>query len=72
MSHPRSNSPPKSPTLQQTGVLAALQPSHRTIMDAYKQTSWVVKEPETKFGAGTRPPLNNPNGGPGYEFFISK
>lgn len=42
-----------------------LQPPNRTVMDAYKKTSWVQQDPQTKFGSGTRPPLNNPEGGPG-------
>jgi hypothetical protein len=41
-------------------------------MDAFKQTSWTTKDPETKFGTGTRPPLNNPNGGPGPGAYVIK
>lgn len=41
-------------------------------MEAFKQTSWVIKDPEVKFGTGTRPPLNNPNGGPGPGAYVIK
>jgi len=37
----------------------------RTVMDAFNKTSWFEKEPEITFGTGSRPPLNNPSGGPG-------
>lgn len=42
-----------------------IAPPRRTVIEAFDRTSWVIKEPEIKFGTGTRPPLNNPNGGPG-------
>ena len=42
-----------------------LKPPNRTVMDAFEKTSWVRAEPGVKFGSGTRPPLNNPEGGPG-------
>lgn len=34
-------------------------------MDSFNKTSWFEKEPEIKFGTGSRPPLSNPTGGPG-------
>lgn len=62
-------SPPRSasPLGRGTDVLALteLSPPKRTVMDAYKKTSWIVKDPETVFGTGTRPPLMNPAPGPG-------
>lgn len=58
-----TQSPPRSPS---NGIaLASLKPPNRTVNDAYKHTSWVIKEPEISFGTGTRPPLNPPTNGPG-------
>mmetsp|Transcript_14266 Transcript_14266/g.31476 ORF Transcript_14266/g.31476 Transcript_14266/m.31476 type:complete len:266 (+) Transcript_14266:143-940(+) len=37
----------------------------RTVMDAFNKSSWFGKEAEVGFGTGSRPPLNNPTGGPG-------
>eukprot|EP01040_Poterioochromonas_malhamensis_P002544 gene2544-2705_t len=57
----RATSPPAKALLDNI----ELKPPNRTVIDAYKKTSWVIEDPRTKFGTGTRPPLNNPDGGPG-------
>ncbi len=56
-----------SPSNKAGGLLETitLNPPNRTVMDAFLKSSWNKKDPETKFGTGTRPPLNNPEGGPG-------
>lgn len=62
------HSPPQSPKnqLRATNILQqSLSPPKRTVNDAYKKSSWVIKDPETVFGTGTRPPLMNPTTGPG-------
>jgi hypothetical protein len=63
---PRSSSSP-FPGLKNANMVteATLVPPNRTVNDAYKKTSWVIKDPETVFGTGTRPPLMNPTTGPG-------
>jgi hypothetical protein len=45
--------------------LPSLSIPKRSVMDAFNHSSWFNKEPEIGFGTGSRPPLNNPNGGPG-------
>ena len=42
-----------------------LEPPRRTEMDAFNFSSYYNKPPEIGFGTGSRPPLYNPNGGPG-------
>ena len=42
-----------------------LEPPNRTVMDAFKKTSWNIKEPEVTFGTSTRPSLIQVEGGPG-------
>lgn len=61
-------SPPRSPSSpgRKTDLFQGdIPPPNRTVMDAYKRTSWVTKDPETSFGTGTRPPLMMPTAGPG-------
>jgi len=52
-------------TLNTTLVEPKLVAPRRTVMDAFNKTSWFDQEPAIGFGTGTRPPLNNPSGGPG-------
>lgn len=68
-----TSSPPRSPgvsgKLGKSGAAMfateEIPPPRRTVIDAFNHTSWTKKEPEIKFGTGSRPPLNNPDGGPG-------
>jgi hypothetical protein len=66
-----TSSPPRSAgasgKLKTTGIFTEdeVGPPRRTVIDAFNHTSWVKKEPEITFGTGSRPPLNNPDGGPG-------
>lgn len=39
--------------------------SNRTVIDAYKKSSFVESSPEYSFGTGSRPPLMQPTQGPG-------
>jgi hypothetical protein len=62
-----SNSPgrPLSPAKNDLLDTIELHPPRRTVMDAFNKTSWTKAEPGVKFGSSSRPPLNNPDGGPG-------
>lgn len=55
----------KTPTTTTLLMEPKLVAPKRTVMDSFNKTSWFEKEPEIKFGTGSRPPLSNPTGGPG-------